>query len=154
VVQVYDWMASYTEPLGPKSGWEDPSHRPVSFDALRELATGLRAQGSVTHAYVPIYAVGHGFAKQHPEMLMYDDHGEAIRFMDQIVLANPGMHRGNVTSSSPTARPPRRSDLTASTSTPTDIRASLSTPTATPSTCAGRTNPFYVSRETPGPTYS
>ena len=90
VVQVYDWMASYTEPLGPKSGWEDPSHRPVSFDALRELATGLRAQGSVTHAYVPIYAVGHGFAKQHPEMLMYDDHGEAIRFMDQIVLANPG----------------------------------------------------------------
>ena len=35
VVQVYDWMASYTEPLGPKSGWEDPSHRPVSFDALR-----------------------------------------------------------------------------------------------------------------------
>jgi dextranase len=93
VVQVYDWMASYTEPLSPASGWRDPSNRPVSLDALRSLASGLRAQGSVTHASVPIYAVGHAFAKEHPEMLMYEDNGEAIRFMDQIVLANPG-HEG------------------------------------------------------------
>jgi len=42
VVQVYDWMASYTEPLGPKSGWKDPSNRPVSFKALHDLAAGLR----------------------------------------------------------------------------------------------------------------
>ena len=90
VVQVYDWMASYTEPLGPSSGWNDPSNRPVSLDALRSLAEGLHFQGSVAHAYVPIYAVGHGFANQHPEMLMYEDNGVAIRFMDQIVLANPG----------------------------------------------------------------
>ena len=90
VVQVYDWMASYTEPLGPASGWKDPSNRPVSLDALRRLAQGLHDQGSVAHAYVPIYAVGHAFAKQHPEMLMYEDNGEPIRFMDQIVLANPG----------------------------------------------------------------
>jgi hypothetical protein len=27
VVQIYDWMASYTEPLGAGTGWEDPSHR-------------------------------------------------------------------------------------------------------------------------------
>jgi dextranase len=90
VVQVYDWMASYTEPLGPASGWKDPSNRPVSLNALRGLAKGLHAQGAVAHAYVPIYAVGHGFANQHPEMLMYEDNGVAIRFMDQIVLANPG----------------------------------------------------------------
>jgi dextranase len=90
VVQVYDWMASYTEPLGPATGWEDPSRRPVSFDALRALASGLHAHGCVTHAYVPIYAVGNEFAHDHPEMLMYEDNGEAIRFLDQIVLANPG----------------------------------------------------------------
>jgi dextranase len=90
VVQVYDWMASYTEPLGPSNGWNDPSNRPVSLDALRSLAIGLQDQGSVAHAYVPIYAVGHGFANLHPEMLMYEDNGVAIRFMDQIVLANPG----------------------------------------------------------------
>ncbi len=90
VVQVYDWMASYTEPLGSKSGWTDPSNRPVSFKALRALATGLQEFGAVAHAYAPVYAVGNAFAAEHPEMLMYRGDGEAIRFLDQIVLANPG----------------------------------------------------------------
>jgi dextranase len=90
VVQVYDWMASYTEPLGPASGWKDPSNRTVSFEALRTLASGLRQQGAVTHAYAPVYAVGNVFAAEHPEMLMYSADGRAIRFLDQIVLANPG----------------------------------------------------------------
>ncbi len=89
VVQVYDWMASYTEPLGSKRGWRDPSNRPVSFRALRALATGLRELGAVAHAYAPVYAVGNAFAAEHPEMLMYRGDGEAIRFLDQIVLANP-----------------------------------------------------------------
>ena len=89
VVQVYDWMASYTEPLGAGTGWEDPSHRPVSLEALRSLATGLRDLGAVTHAYAPVYAVGNQFAIDHPEMLMYQGNGEALRFLDQIVLANP-----------------------------------------------------------------
>ncbi len=90
VVQIYDWMASYTEPLGPTTGWEDPSHRPVSFTALRDLALELRALGAVALAYAPIYAVGHAFAAEHPEMLLYDGEGHAIRFLDQIILANPG----------------------------------------------------------------
>lgn len=90
VVQVYDWMASYTEPLGPSEGWNDPSNRPVSLQALRALAEGLGDLGAVAHAYAPIYAVGNGFAKAHPEMLMYHAEGKVIRFLDQIVLANPG----------------------------------------------------------------
>jgi dextranase len=90
VVQIYDWMASYTEPLGPRSGWQDPSHRPVSFEALRQLSAGLGELGAVSHAYAPVYAVGTQFAADHPEMLMYEDDGQAIRFLDQIVLANPG----------------------------------------------------------------
>jgi dextranase len=89
VVQVYDWMASYTEPLGPPNGWKDPSNRPVSFEALRALAAGLGELGSVAHAYAPVYAVGNTFAAEHPEMLMYQGDGTAIRFLDQIVLANP-----------------------------------------------------------------
>jgi dextranase len=90
VVQIYDWMASYTAPLGALREWEDPSHRPVSLAALQSLAAGLHELGSVAHAYAPIYAVGNEFAHEHPEMLMYDDQGTAIRFLDQIVLANPG----------------------------------------------------------------
>ncbi len=30
------------------------------------------------------------FAAEHPDMLLYEDDGQAIRFLDQIVLANPG----------------------------------------------------------------
>jgi dextranase len=90
VVQVYDWMASYTEPLGPASGWRDPSRRPVSFAALRSLAAGLDRLGAVAHAYAPIYAVGHAFAAEHPDLLMYSAHGSPVAFLDQIILADPG----------------------------------------------------------------
>jgi dextranase len=89
VVQVYDWMDTYTEPLGPAGGWEDPSHRPVSLAALQSLAGQLASEGAVAHAYAPIYAVGNAFADDHPEMLLYDSDGLPIRFLDQIVLANP-----------------------------------------------------------------
>ena len=69
VVQIYDWMASYTEPLGPESGWKDPSNRPVAFEALRVLASGLHSLGAVAHAYAPVYAVGNAFAAEHPKCL-------------------------------------------------------------------------------------
>jgi dextranase len=89
VVQIYDWMFSYTEPLGDVGGWKDPSNRPVSLTALQKLASGFGSMGAVTHAYAPIYAVGNEFASANPEMLLYEDNGEVIRFLDQIVIANP-----------------------------------------------------------------
>ncbi len=90
VVQVYDWMESYTAPLGPSTGWLDPSKRPVSFAALRALSSRLGELGAVAHAYAPIYAVGLAFASEHPEMLMYEAPGQPVRFLDQIILADPG----------------------------------------------------------------
>ena len=90
VVQVYDWMERYTAPDGSDAGWVEPNGRPVSFRALRALAEGLRANGAVAHAYAPVYAVGHDYAKEHPEQLMYDADGAPVLFMDQIVLAEPG----------------------------------------------------------------
>ncbi len=94
VVQIYDWMATYTEPLrigplGPAGGWHDPSGRPVSFEALRSLASGIRAQGAVAHAYAPVYAVDLPFAADHPEMLMYRNDGAPQSFFDFIQLADP-----------------------------------------------------------------
>ncbi len=90
VVQIYDWMASYTAPLPDALTWQDPSHRPVSREGLEKLANALRAMGAVPHAYAPIYAVGLDYAAAHPEQLLYDDEGAAIRFLDQIVIAHPG----------------------------------------------------------------
>ena len=89
VVQIYDWMASYAAPLGPAGGWKDPSNREVSFDALRTLAAGVRANGAVAHAYAPVYAVDLPFAAAHPELLMYRGDGGPQRFFDMIQLANP-----------------------------------------------------------------
>ena len=89
VVQIYDWMATYTAPLGPPGGWQDPSGRPVSFDALRALASGIRGQGAVAHAYAPVYAVDLPFAADHPELLMYRNDGAPQSFFDFIQLADP-----------------------------------------------------------------
>lgn len=89
VVQVYDWMQRYCAPLGPPGGWRDPSNREVSFDALRRLAAGVRAQGAVAHAYAPVYAMDIPFAELHPEMLMYQGDGQPERFFDMIQLADP-----------------------------------------------------------------
>lgn len=89
VVQVYDWMAEYAAPLGPVTGWQDPSHRPVSFAALRALTAGLRADGAVAHAYAPVYAVDLPFAAAHPEMMMFRNDGTTQKFFDMIELANP-----------------------------------------------------------------
>ncbi|MGC8628126.1 MAG: glycoside hydrolase family 66 protein [Acidimicrobiales bacterium] len=89
VVQVYDWMEQYSAPLGPRSGWSDPSNRPVSFQALRSLAKGIREQGAVAHAYAPIYAVDMRFASAHPELLMYRNDGAPERLFSSIQLANP-----------------------------------------------------------------
>jgi dextranase len=90
VVQFYDWMASYSNPLGPPEGWQDPSGRPVSFEALRSLAAGIREHGGVAHAYAPVYAVDLPFAATHPGMLLYRGDGAPQRFFDNIKLADPG----------------------------------------------------------------
>ena len=90
VVQIYDWMASYSAPLGSPGGWADPSGRPVSFDALKSLATGIRDFGAVAHAYAPVYAVDLPFAATHPELLMYRNDGQPQRFLEFIQLADPG----------------------------------------------------------------
>ena len=89
VVQVYDWMAEYAAPLGPSTGWKDPSNRPVSYTALRALAAGIRGAGGVAHAYAPVYAVDLPFAAAHPEMMMYRNDGTTQKFFDMIELADP-----------------------------------------------------------------
>jgi len=89
VVQIYDWMASYSAPLGPTSGWKDPSERDVSYDALRSLAAGIRAGGGVAHAYAPVYAVDPPFAAEHPELLMYRGDGRPEKLFENIFLADP-----------------------------------------------------------------
>jgi dextranase len=89
VVQIYDWMYKYTEPLGPEQGWRDFAGRSISFQTLCALAEGIRQGGAVAHAYAPVYAAGPDFAAEHPEMLLYQGDGTVQRFFDILKLANP-----------------------------------------------------------------
>ena len=90
VVQLYDWMATYTAPLGPATGWADPLGRPVSFRALHSLAEGIRATGAVAQAYAPVYAADPPFAAAHPELLLYRGDGEPERLGDLLQITDPG----------------------------------------------------------------
>ena len=89
VVQIYDWMYTYTAPLGPEQGWRDFGGRTVSFQALRALASGIREGGAVAHAYAPIYAADPAFAAEHPEMMLYQGDGAVQHFFEMLKLANP-----------------------------------------------------------------
>jgi dextranase len=90
VVQVYDWMASYSAPLGPPQGWADPLGRPISRVALRRLIDGIRGLGAVAQAYSPVYAVDPTFAADHPNWLLYRGDGQPESLGDLLQLADPG----------------------------------------------------------------
>jgi len=89
VVQVYDWMGSYSEPLGSQTNWTDPLGRPVSGDALRSLVAGIRATGAVAQAYAPVCASDPTFVSSHPELLLYRGDGYPERLGDLLVIADP-----------------------------------------------------------------
>ena len=89
VVQVYDWMASYSEPLGPQTGWTDPLGRPVSYRALRSLVAGIRATGAVAQAYAPVCASNTTFAASHPDLLLYRGDGDPEHLGDLLTIADP-----------------------------------------------------------------
>jgi dextranase len=90
VVQVYDWMAGYSQPLGAGGRWTDPLGRPVSAAALRALTAGVRAAGAVAEAYAPVCAADPAFAAAHPELLLYRNDGRPQHLGDLLTIADPG----------------------------------------------------------------
>ncbi len=89
VVQVYDWMASYSEPLGSPTSWTDPLGRPVSGHALRSLVAGIRATGAVAQAYAPVCASDTTFVSSHPDLLLYRGDGDPEHLGDLLAIADP-----------------------------------------------------------------
>jgi dextranase len=98
VVQAYDWMASYAQPLPRESldgsaSWHDPLGRPVELAALRALAAGLASGGTVLQAYAPVYAADPGFAAAHPDLLLYRGDGKPQCLGDLLEIMNPADER-------------------------------------------------------------
>lgn len=95
VVQAYDWMASYADPLPAGAGerWADPLGRPVERGAITALAAELAAGGAVLQAYAPVYAADPPFAAAHPDWALYQNDGQPQRLGELLTIMNPGDER-------------------------------------------------------------
>lgn len=76
VVQVYDWMERYSEPLTKTDDYQDPLGRPINLEDLRRLIAGIRENGSVAQAYAPVCAADERFANEHLAWLLKRNDGE------------------------------------------------------------------------------
>ncbi|MHB8296191.1 MAG: glycoside hydrolase family 66 protein [Acidimicrobiales bacterium] len=89
VVQVYDWMASYSRPIGAGAHWSDPLGRPVSRQALQALTGGLGTMGAVAQAYAPVYASDREFAAAHASWRLYRSDGAPQRLGELLEIMGP-----------------------------------------------------------------
>ena len=62
VVQVYDWMETYSSPLASSGYYHDPLGRSIDRAALEELIAGIKQLGAVAQAYAPVCAADDAFA--------------------------------------------------------------------------------------------
>jgi dextranase len=93
VVQVYDWMETYTSPLASTSHYRDPLGRSIERAALEDLIEGIKDLGAVAQAYAPVCAADDAFASSHPQWLLFRNDGapESLGTLLQIMNpANPG----------------------------------------------------------------
>lgn len=87
VVQLYDWMHSYSKPLGPSGVYHDALGREVDRGALETLIAGIRATGAVAQAYAPVCAADPGANR---EWRLYRNDGAAESLGDLLDIMDPG----------------------------------------------------------------
>jgi dextranase len=90
VVQVYDWMDSYSVPLATTRNYEDPLGRSINLDDLRALIVGIQAQGAVAQAYAPVCAVDADVADTNPHWRLFRNDGQPQSLGDLLQVMNPG----------------------------------------------------------------
>lgn len=90
VVQVYDWMDSYSVPLASTATYEDPLGRPIDLDELRALIVGIKGQGAVAQAYAPVCAADADVADAHPQWRLFRNDGQPQSLGDLLQVMNPG----------------------------------------------------------------
>lgn len=87
VVQIYDWMQSYSLPLGPPGEYRDRLGRTIDRDALETLIAGIRSLGAVAQAYAPICAADPG---SHPDWGLHRNDGRPESLGDLLEIMDPG----------------------------------------------------------------
>jgi dextranase len=89
VVQVYDWMENYSQPLAGSNSYVDPLRRPIELSALRSLIEGIRDSGAVAQAYAPVCAADEVFAVAHESWLLRRNDGAAESLGNLLQIMDP-----------------------------------------------------------------
>jgi dextranase len=90
VVQVYDWMDSYSTPMPDSEKYDDPLGRPIDRSALVALIEGIRNIGAVAQAYAPVCAADAELADSHPEWRLYRNDGKPESLGELLQIMDPG----------------------------------------------------------------
>ncbi len=90
VVQVYDWMERYSQPLAETESYLDPLERPIELSALRHLIEGIREGGAVAQAYAPVCAADESFAHAHERWLLRRNDGAPESLGSLLQIMDPG----------------------------------------------------------------
>jgi dextranase len=89
VVQVYDWMESYSSPLAETDTYVDPLNRPIELSDLRQLLKGIRENGAVAQAYAPVCAADESFAHDHESWLLRRNDGAPESLGNLLQIMDP-----------------------------------------------------------------
>jgi dextranase len=90
VVQVYDWMESYSRPLADDGTYKDPLGRPIDRGALIALIEGIKQMGAVAQAYSPVCAADEAFAEGHQGWLLRRNDGTPESLGSLLQIMDPG----------------------------------------------------------------
>jgi dextranase len=90
VVQIYDWMDSYSTPLATSDAYEDPLGRSISRRSLQGLIDGVKESGSVAQAYAPVIAADDELANEHSDWRLYRNDGVPESLGDLLQIMDPG----------------------------------------------------------------
>jgi dextranase len=89
VVQFYDWMERYSEPLPGEGDYSDTLGRQLHRGSLERLVSGVRELGAVAQAYAPICAAEPAFAEAHQDWLLFGNDGKAQHLGDLLQIMDP-----------------------------------------------------------------
>lgn len=90
VVQVYDWMERYSQPLAETEKYQDPLKRSIELPSLRQLVKDIRQNGAVAQAYAPVCASDEPFADGHSSWLLHRNDGAPESLGNLLQIMDPG----------------------------------------------------------------
>lgn len=90
LVQVYDWMKSYSDPEPPPGPYRDPLGRALDGRVLSRLTRGVGELGAVAQAYAPVLAADADWARSHRDEVLRQNDGVDEHLGEILTIMHPG----------------------------------------------------------------